>query len=551
VPPPTGYRRSTATDSRSRTTEPRRPRLRSAVVVCLTLLALPACGGDDLVLPSAGEPSVIEVVDGDLQVDTVGRSLPESLIVKVEDPEGREVEGVEVVFVAPGGGTLAPNDTVVTGADGRAAIQYTLPTASGPQTIEARATPVTPTTSLTATFSVIAEPEQAVTLLLLGGDKQEAELQAALPESLAVRAVDRFGNGVAGVNVSWSVSDGSVSPDVVATGADGRAAAQLTLGSRPGVYRTSADAPGLQGSPISFEVTGIAPPSPQLALATQPSGTAQAGIPFERQPVVQLVDALGTPLAQADVAVTVQIAEGGGSLDGRTTVRSDEQGRVTFTDLAIRGRPGERTLLFAAVDFTPATSDEIRVRVGPAAAGRSSASVEDGTAGRATTISIRLEDEFGTAVEDGADQVRVTVEGANQATASVSDRGEGSYSASYTPVLAGADQITVEVNGTALRESPLSSQVVPGPSSPSTTTAFFARQAIFFLVVDVTVRDAQGNLVRRGGDKVEVQLNGGLPLRLRDNGDGTYSDSFGAGLGSVTAVVLLNGVPIEGSPFRI
>jgi hypothetical protein len=50
---------------------------------------------------------------------------------------------------------------------------------------------------------------------------------------------------------------------------------------------------------------------------------------------------------------------------------------------------------------------------------------------------------------------------------------------------------------------------------------------------------------------VEVQLNGGLPLRLRDNGDGTYSDSFGAGLGSVTAVVLLNGVPIEGSPFRI
>jgi hypothetical protein len=133
----------------------------------------------------------------------------------------------------------------------------------------------------------------------------------------------------------------------------------------------------------------------------------------------------------------------------------------------------------------------------------------------------------------------------------VSDRGDGSYSASYTPVLAGTDQITVEVNGTALRESPLSSEVVPGASSPSTTTAFFARQAIFFLVVDVTVRDAQGNLVRRGGDKVEVQLNGGLPLRLRDNGDGTYSDSFGAGLGSVTAVVLLNGVPIEGSPFRI
>jgi hypothetical protein len=519
--------------------------------VCLTLLALQACGGDDLVLPSAGEPSLIAVVDGNLQVDTVGRILPESLVVKVTDPEGRAVEGVEVVFVAPAGGALAPNDTVITGADGMAAIQYTLPTASGQQTIEARATPVVPSSSLITTFSAIAEPEQAVTLLLLGGDKQEGELQAALPESLAVRAVDRFGNGVAGVNVSWSASDGSISPEVVATGADGRAAAQLTLGSRPGVYRISGEAPGLEGSPISFEATGIAPPSPQLVLATQPSGTAQAGIAFERQPVVQLEDAFGAPLARADVAVTAQIADGGGSLDGSTTVRSDEQGRVTFTDLAIRGRPGERTLLFAAPDFTPATSDEITVRVGPADAGRSSASVENGTAGTPTTISIRLEDEFGAAVEGGADQVRVTVEGANQATPSVSDRGDGSYSASYTPVLAGTDQITVEVNGTALRESPLSSEVVPGVSSPSTTTAFFARQAIFFLVVDVTVRDAQGNLVRRGGDKVEVQLNGGLPLRLRDNGDGTYSDSFGAGLGSVTAVVLLNGVPIEGSPFRI
>ena len=551
MPPPTGYRRSKATDSRSRTTEPRRPRLRSAAVVCLTLLALQACGGDDLVLPSAGEPSLIEAIDGNGQIDTVGRALPESLVVKVTDPEGRGVEAVEVVFVAPAGGALAPNDTVFTGPDGRAAIHYTLPTASGQQTIEAHATPVVPSSSLTATFSAIAEPEQAVKLLLLSGDKQEGELQAALPESLAVRAVDRFGNGVAGVNVSWSASDGSVSPEVVATAADGRAAAQRTLGSKPGVSRTSADAPGLEGSPISFEATGIAPPSPQLVLVTQPSGTARAGIAFERQPVVQLQDAVGMPLAQADVPVTVQIAEGGGSLDGGTTVRSDDQGRVAFTDLAIRGRPGERTLLFAAADFTPATSDDIAVRVGPAAAGQSSASVENGTAGTATTIPIRLEDEFGTAVEDGADQVRVTVEGANQGTASVSERGDGSYSASYTPVIAGTDQITVEVNGTPLSGSPFSSEVVPGPSSPATTTAFFARQAIFFLVIDVTVRDAQGNLVRRGGDNVQVELNGGPRVNLTDNGDGTYSDSFGAGLGPVTAVVLLNGVPISGSPFGI
>ncbi len=550
MPPPTGYRRSKATDLRSRTTEPRRPRLRSAVVVCLTLLALPACGGD-LVLPSAGEPSLIEVVDGNNQVDTVGRPLPVPLVVRVTDPEGRPVEAVEVVFVVPEGGALAPNDTVFTGPDGLAEVLYTLPTASGQQTIQASARPVVPTPSLTTTFSVTAEPEQAVTLMLLAGDSLEAEVQTALPESLAVRALDRFGNGVPGVSISWSASEGSVSPEVVITGADGRAAAQRTLGSRPGVYRTSAEAPGLEGSPVVFEATGNAPPSPQVVLVTEPSATVRAGVAFEQQPVLQLQDAMGAPLAQADVPVTVQIAEGGGSLGGSTTVRSNAEGRVIFTDLQINGRPGERTLLFAAVNFTPATSDEITVRVGPAAAGQSSASVDNGTAGEATRISIRLEDEFGTGVEGAADQIRVTVEGPNQGTVTVSDLGDGAYSASYTPIIAGTDRITVEVNGSALRESPLTSQVAPGPSNASTTTAFFARQAIFFLVVDVTVRDAQGNLVRRGGDNVQVRFNGGPPQALDDNGDGTYSKSFGAGLGSITAVVLLNGVPIAGSPFSL
>jgi hypothetical protein len=550
VPPPTGYRRSSATDSRSKTTEPRRPRLRSGVVVCLTLLALQACGGDSLVLPDAGEPSLISVVDGNDQVDTVGQALPAPLVVRVTDPEGRPVEGVEVVFVAPAG-VIAPNDTVFTDPDGMVEVLYTLPTVSGQQTIEARARPVVPTPSLTTTFSAVAEPDRAMTLVLVDGDEQEGELRAALPESLVVRAEDQFGNAVAGVNVSWSASNGSVSPEVVATGVDGRAATQRILGNTPGVYRTSAEAPELQGSPISFEATGFAPPNPQIVITRQPSGTAQAGLAFERQPLLQLQTALGAPLEQADVVVTVQIAEGGGSLGGTTTVRSDAQGRVTFSDLSIRGGPGDRTLLFAAADFTPATSDEITVRVGPASAARSSASAGNGTAGTPTTISIRLEDEFGTPVEDGADQIRVTVTGANSGPASVTDLGDGSYSASYTPQIAGTDQITVEVNGTPVGESPLTSEVAPGPSAASMTTASFERQAIFFLVVGVTVRDAQGNLVQRGGDDVQVQLNGGTFVPLQDNGNGTYSGSFGAGLGPVTAVVLLNGVPIAGSPFSL
>ncbi len=552
MPPPTGYRRSKATDSRSRTTEPRRPRLRSAVAVCLVLLGLSACGGDNLVLPRAGEPSLIEVVSGNDQVDTVGRALPAPLVVEVTDPEGRAVEGVEVVFLAPAG-ALAPNDTVYTGPDGRAAVQYTLPTVSGQQTIEVRAKPVVPSPSLTTTFSAVAQPEPAVTLLAASGTKHEAEVLTALPESLAVSAVDRFGNGVAGVEVTWSASGGVVSPEVVVTGADGRAATQRTLGARPGVYRTSAEVPNLEGSPILFEATGTAPPSPQLVLVTEPSSSVQAGQAFEQQPVLQLQTAVGAPLAQAGVAVTVQIAEGDGSLGGKTTVRSDAEGRVAYSDLSIRGGPGERTLLFAAADFTPATSQKIEVRVGPPSRTRSSASVGTGTAGEQTTVSIHLEDEFGSEVEGAVGTLRVRVEGANSTEASVREVGNGDYSASYIPTVAGDDRITIELNGSAIDGSPLVSTVAPGPAAASRTNAQVRREGSFFyeIIILVTVRDAHGNSVGRGGDRVQVQLEGAGGSRdARDNGDGTYSDQFIILMANPSIVITLNGEQISGSPYR-
>ena len=59
-----------------------------------------ACGGGDLLLPSSGEPAHIEIVRGNEQADTVGRPLPDSLVVLVTDPEARPVAGVEVTFVA-------------------------------------------------------------------------------------------------------------------------------------------------------------------------------------------------------------------------------------------------------------------------------------------------------------------------------------------------------------------------------------------------------------------------------------------------------------------
>jgi Filamin/ABP280 repeat len=374
-----------------------------------------------------------------------------------------------------------------------------------------------------------------------------------LAESLAVKAVDQFGKGVAGVAVSWEAIGGSVSAASVTTGPDGRSAVLRTLGDQPGSYGTTATATGLDGSPVSFTATAGVAPSPALVLVTQPSPAASAGVPFAQQPELQLQDPFGAPLNQADVRVTAGISTGAGSLAGGTSARSDASGRVRFVDLSIRGEPGARKLIFAAESFSPAISGSIVVAPGPPSPDRSSATVPNGTAGVATSISIHLEDEFGTAVEGAAGSIAVAVTGANQVSSlPVTDQGNGSYSASYTPTNAGTDQAEVRLGGTAVSGSPFTSIVVPGPASRTTTTADVSRQDFFFyysITIVVTTRDAQGNPVGRGGDHVEVQPSGAAVRDAEDLGDGTYVSAFSTFDPNHPSDIFLNGEPLAGNPF--
>ena len=110
-----------------------------------------------------------------------------------------------------------------------------------------------------------------------------------------------------------------------------------TLGGQPGTYTTRAAVTGLEGQPVIFVTTALAA---KLIFVTQPGSIATTDVPLDPQPVLQLGDPDGNPIAQAGVAVTVQIASGSGSLAGGTTATSDAAGQVAFTDLVIRGSAG-------------------------------------------------------------------------------------------------------------------------------------------------------------------------------------------------------------------
>ena len=535
----------------------RRSLLFLAPISSLLLISLAACG-DDLLLPKDGEPARITPLESNV-IGTVAQPLADSLVVEVTDPGGRPVSGVEVTFVPVDGGIVEPDAPLATDSHGRAAVRYTLGTAAGSQRVEARA-PIVPEPNGVAVFAVTANPEPAVALVADGGDGQSAPVSAALPAPLIVKAVDRFSNGVAGIEVTWEAEGGGeVSPGTVVTGADGRASTTRTLSARVGSYTTVARAPDLEGSPLTFRSTAV---GPELVIVTQPSTTGAAGVPLSQQPELQLQDPLGVPLNESGVRVTVQIADGDGSVGGQTPAQSDGSGRVRFTDLELRGESGTFSLIFAADGFTPVTSAPIVVQPGPPSESESSISVGNGTAGETNTISAVLRDEFGNRIAGAGGDLSIRISGANpSAGLPVTDNGNGAYSSSYVPVHSGTDQIGLEFRGAPLGQ-PVSSVVFPGPTDPRASTAEVTRSGVFFVRIDVavTVRDAQGNPVRHGGDQVQISANGGAPRTCVpaeenaqtcvDNGDGTYTDAFIIIADDVSVDITVNGVPIAGSPFH-
>jgi hypothetical protein len=197
-------------------------------------------------------------------------------------------------------------------------------------------------------------------MAMAAGDDQAAPVGTALPALLVVQVTDDAGNPVSGVAVQWTPEGGgSVSAGVVTTGDDGRSAVQRFLGTEPGEQATIAAVSGLSGSPVRFTAVAEVATSPRLTLSTQPSATATAGIPFAQQPVVQLLDADGGPLALAGVNVTAAAASAGAELNGTLTLATNGQGQAAFTGLSLSGPAGSYALRFTAAGYIEVISNAV------------------------------------------------------------------------------------------------------------------------------------------------------------------------------------------------
>ncbi len=388
---------------------------------------------------------------------------------------------------------------------------------------------------------VLPNEGQPAKLAMVGGDAQTGTILASLPESLVVVVTDRFGNRLNGIQVTWTPDgSGSVSPATSLTGSDGQASTDRTLGSAPGTYHTIATAAGLPDSDVTFTTVGVAA---SLELETQPSAAAESGVPLPQQPVLRLEDLEGNPLARPDVAVTVQIATGQGTLLGTTTRSTDADGRVTFTDLAIVGEAGGRTLIFAADGYASAVSSPIGLGIGPAASiARVGGDQQTAPAGTAVPLAptVVVRDAAGTPVPGVPVTFTVTggggsVSGGETTTGADGTAAVGSWTLGPST---GANTLRAETDAAGVSGNPVtfSATAVAGPVSitrsklqlaPTTIPASTGSSAS---TVTVTALDVAGNPLA------------GLVATLTASGDGVTlvqpsapTDASGVATGSVSA----------------
>jgi hypothetical protein len=407
---------------------------------------------------------------------------------------------------------------------------------------------------------------QPASVDLVSGDRQTATILEAAADSLVVRVTDRFGSPVAGVEIAWSADGGGgVSPASTVTDADGRSAAQRVLGAEPGSYGTTAVATALPEDVVSFTTTAAAA---RLVLLTQPGATASSGATIAPQPVLQLQDPAGNPLARPSVAVTVQIASGDGTLRGTTTQTSDPSGTVTFSDLAIAGGPGSRTLIFAASGYAPATSTPVSLGVG-APASAAVAAGDGQTAAVATSVptppAVVVRDAGGTPVAGVGVKFAVasgggSVTGADATTGADGIAAVGSWTLGGNT---GANTLRATVQADGVSGSPVTftATATPGPASAEKSTVSAAPGTIaastgsVASAITIIVRDGRGNPL--AGQTVTLTATGaGVTLAqpgVTDASGVTTSRFSATGSGdhvisAVTAGVALGSATVKVTP---
>src|SRR5690606_22018926 len=255
---------------------------------------------------------------------------------------------------------------------------------------------------------------------------------------------------------------------------------------------------------------------------------------------VRLKDAYGNSLTAG--GDDVELFADYGSLSSVT-----DEGDGTYTATFEPTTPGLVTITGTVNGDAINSTVTIEVSVGAASPETSTITADPETIDTDETalITVQLKDAKHNNLTVGGPTVTLTADDGRELT--VTDVGNGTYTASFSSTTAGTVTITGKVDGEQLA-SFVEVEVLPGPADAVQSTVETSASSITtdeFATMTATVRDTHGNPRYPGGDAVGLTTTHGTLSEVTDNGDGTYSANLSATTpGTATIAGSVNGVPM-------
>ncbi|MFV0266739.1 MAG: FISUMP domain-containing protein [Draconibacterium sp.] len=290
-------------------------KIRFTITVTIAILFAVSCKKN---YPEPPQAESISLVSGNGQKGEEQKKLPEPVITMVKDQYGNAFEGATLtVTIKQGEGIVSPSNPK-TGKDGKAIIEWILGknnNNSQELLISAQNEEGKPLSGSPLTVSATAPPKppEASSIEVISGLGQTGVVNQLLPLAIEVLVKDQYGAAFAGAELSFSVSEGSVTPANVQSDANGKASVQWTTGAS--TYTQSLTVNAVQsdgvtpvyGTPFNIQATVHAPTYLEIKPVTAPAKNGTAVNTFYPSQILALVkDEGGNALKDAKVTFSVE-----------------------------------------------------------------------------------------------------------------------------------------------------------------------------------------------------------------------------------------------------
>ncbi len=463
--------------------------------------------------------------------------------------------GLDVAFVLGTGtsaGTLSP---VTDEGDGTYTAVFTATTAGTARSIGATiggAAVTTPGPAITVTPGALSLAQTTVTVAA-------ASIAAGDATTITLTARDASGNalGGGGATVAFSLGAGTSVGTIGPTTDQGDGTYTATF-TATGTGSARTILASVNGDPV----TSTAPTITVSAGAVSPSqstvSVADATVASGSATTVMLTarDGLGNILTGG--GLTVAFTLGGGSSAGTFSLVTDA-GDGTYTATFTATVAGTARVIGATIGGVAVTSAPATITVTPGALSLTQTTVVVGVptlpAGDTTSVTLTARDAAGNVLAGGGLAVAFSLGAGTSggALGPVTDRGDGTYTASLTATAVGsARSVLATVGGESVASAAPTFTVIAGAvslgqSSVSVSTATTTSGSVVTLTL--VTRDAAGNALPTGGLAVAFTKGSGTSdgdiSVTTDLGDGSYTATFTAtAAGDARAI----GATIGGAP---